>query len=150
MTRVDFYILPENDIEARWHFGCRLIDKAFHRGLPMYVHTERHEQAVYLGNLLWSFRADSFLPHDVGQERASVSPAPIHIGYGDQTPPDHHHEIFINLSHHIPSFFSRFERVAEIVSQDDTTRSKSRERYAFYRDRGYPLQNHDMRKSKSD
>lgn len=148
MTRVDFYILPEDNIDARWQFGCRLIDKAFESGNPIYVHTDNREQAAYLDNLLWSFRADSFLPHDVGLDRTTVTPAPIHIGYGDQTPPEHHHEIFINLSHHLPSFFSRFERVAEIVSQDDETRTKGRERYAFYRDRGYPLQNHDMRKTK--
>lgn len=148
MTRVDFYILPENNIEARWQFGCRLVDKAFQTGSPIYIHVENREQATYLDNLLWVFRADSFLPHDMGQERVSVPPAPIHIGYGDQTPPTHHHEIFINLSHHLPTFFSGFERVAEIVSQDEETKAKSRERYAFYRDRGYPLQNHDMRKSK--
>jgi DNA polymerase-3 subunit chi len=146
MTRVDFYILPENDIEARWQFGCRLIDKAFESGKPIYVHTENREQAAYLDHLLWTFRADSFLPHDIAQERVSTPPAPIHIGYAEQAPPEHHHDVLINLSHHVPSFFSRFERVAEIVSQDETTRTKSREHYASYRDRGYPLQNHDMRK----
>ena len=146
MTRVDFYILKEDDADARWQFGCRLIDKVFQQGLPVYVHAENREQATYVDNLLWSFKADSFLPHDFGHERLSPKPAPIHVGYGDEAP-NHHHEVLINLSHHIPAFFSRFERVAEIVSQDEETRAKIRQHYTFYRERGYPLHNHDMRKA---
>jgi len=36
-------------------------------------------------------------------------------------------------------FFSRFERVIEIVTQDENDARLGRERYSFYKDRGYEL-----------
>ena len=50
----------------------------------------------------------------------------------------------INLSGVVPDFFSRFERVAEIVPFEDTRRASARDNYKFYKDRGYPLNYHRM------
>ena len=51
----------------------------------------------------------------------------------------------INLSEEIPAFFSRFTRVAELVDQAPTSRNLARERYRFYRDRGYSLDSHELK-----
>ncbi|MCZ6854116.1 MAG: DNA polymerase III subunit chi, partial [Gammaproteobacteria bacterium] len=56
--------------------------------------------------------------------------------------PEGHDDVLINLSDHVPTFFGRFERVAEIVVGETTNRG--RERYQFYRDRGYPLFDHHL------
>jgi DNA polymerase-3 subunit chi len=48
----------------------------------------------------------------------------------------------VNLHAQTPPFFSRFERLAEIVGIDDA--EAGRERYRFYRERGYELRAHDM------
>jgi DNA polymerase-3 subunit chi len=45
----------------------------------------------------------------------------------------------------VPPFFSRFHRVAELVDGDEEQRRQSRERYRFYRDRGYALENHPIK-----
>jgi DNA polymerase-3 subunit chi len=37
--------------------------------------------------------------------------------------------------------------VIEIVSTDGADRELARERYRFYRDRGYEIRNHDMSKA---
>jgi len=50
----------------------------------------------------------------------------------------------INLGLEVPPFFSRFERVLEMVDGDAVQRAKSRERYKFYRDRGYELSSHNL------
>ena len=42
-------------------------------------------------------------------------------------------------------FFSRFSRLAEIVVEQDPVRVPARERFRFYRERGYPLQTHQIR-----
>jgi DNA polymerase-3 subunit chi len=42
-------------------------------------------------------------------------------------------------------FFSRFERVAELVSGDADVRQQGRKRYSFYKDRGYPLRTHEIK-----
>jgi DNA polymerase-3 subunit chi len=44
------------------------------------------------------------------------------------------------------TFFSRFERVIEIVGCDDEDARLGRSRYSFYRDRGYALRHFDLRK----
>ena len=52
--------------------------------------------------------------------------------------------MLVNLHAEPPPFFSRFERLAEIVGVDDAA-AAGRERYKFYRERGYELRAHDMR-----
>jgi DNA polymerase-3 subunit chi len=47
-----------------------------------------------------------------------------------------------SLTGEIPTFFGRFERVAEIILNPE--RSLGRDRYRNYRDKGYPLFHHDL------
>jgi DNA polymerase-3 subunit chi len=53
-------------------------------------------------------------------------------------------QILINLRPEWPPFFSRFERLVEIVSVDDEDRERGRERFKFYRERGYEIRRHDL------
>ena len=50
-----------------------------------------------------------------------------------------HDDVLINLQQQYPPFFSRFRRLIEIVGLDEADRSAARERYRFYRDRGYEI-----------
>jgi DNA polymerase-3 subunit chi len=50
----------------------------------------------------------------------------------------------INLAAEVPAFFSRFERVLEVVDGDASRRAQSRSRFKFYRDRGYELATHNL------
>lgn len=142
MTRVDFYILPQPDDDARWQFACRLVDKTWRLGNRLLVHTANSTIGQKLDELLWSYRPDSFLPHAI---LPASQLSPVHIGWGDNS--GSHHDLLINLGDSIPGFFSRFERVAEIVCQQPEQLATSRERYRFYRERGYELQIHDMKKT---
>jgi len=45
--------------------------------------------------------------------------------------------VLINLQAEPPSFFSRFERLAEIRRTDQTDAAAGRARFRFYRERGY-------------
>jgi DNA polymerase-3 subunit chi len=54
-------------------------------------------------------------------------------------------DVLINLAHDVPSFFSRFDRVAEFIDKDPQVITSGRERFRFYRDRGYPLNKHDIK-----
>ena len=56
-----------------------------------------------------------------------------------------HNEVLINLSAEVPLIFSHFERVAEIIPEGEENRNSGRERFRFYRDRGYPLQSHNIK-----
>ena len=52
--------------------------------------------------------------------------------------------MLINLGLAPPPFFSRFERLAEIVGVDPADAEAGRERYRFYRERGYELRTHSL------
>ena len=52
--------------------------------------------------------------------------------------------VLINLRADPPSFFSRFERLAEIVGIDETDVEAGRTRFRFYRERGYELRTHSL------
>ena len=55
-----------------------------------------------------------------------------------------HQDVLVNLSGTIPSFFSRFDRVAEIVPEAESTRENARENYRQYKSKGYPLNYHKL------
>lgn len=142
MTKVDFYILEQPHGEARARFACRLAEKAWQQGHRVYIHTDNAQQSRQLDDLLWTFRDGSFIPHCLDEENSDESVA-IHIGHNIE--PRHHDQVLINLAAEVPLFFSRFERVAEVVNQDEQVRKLGRERFRFYRDRGYPLSNHTIK-----
>ena len=141
MTRIDFYVLEQQQGEARHHFACRLAEKAWQQGNRVYIHTASAEQSRQLDALLWTFRAGSFVPHSLAAEDAGNT-SPIHIGHADEA--HQHEEVLINLAPEVPLFFSQFGRVAEVLDQDEQCRAQGRERFRFYRDRGYPLQSHNI------
>ncbi|MBQ74367.1 MAG: DNA polymerase III subunit chi [Gammaproteobacteria bacterium] len=138
MTRIDFYQIDSD--EAPLLFACRLIEKVYRKGLKVYIHTMSERQSIELDDLLWSFRGDRFIPHAL--ENAAEE-APIKIGHNVE--PDEHQEVLINLSREVPDFFSRFDRVAEIVPLGDENRHSARQNYRFYKDRGYSLQYHEIK-----
>ncbi len=142
MTQVDFYILPGDNLQQRAQFACRLVDKAYRLGHRVYVHTESSQQTRLLDDLLWTFQQNSFIPHAVWQE-GNPTPPPVQLGYDAE--PDASHAVLINLAPEVPLFFSRFERVAELVNDDATLRQQGRGRYSFYKERGYPLRTHEIK-----
>lgn len=145
MTRIDFYQI-DND-EAPLLFACRLIEKAYRQGHRIFVYTASDRQSAELDDLLWTFRPERFIPHarQSGGEatgKAAGEAAPIQIGH--QGEPDHQ-DVLVNLSNRVPEFFSRFDRVAEVVPLDENSRDAARQNYKFYKDRGYILDYHQMK-----
>ena len=143
MTRVDFYLIPGTDPQQRLLFACRLTDKAYRLGHRVYIHTESAQQTRALDDLLWTFQQNSFIPH--GIHRDTGDPA-LAVQLSHDSEPDASHQVLINLAAEVPLFFSRFERVAELVNGDDSVRQQSRGRYSFYKERGYPLHTHEIGK----
>ena len=141
MTRIDFYILNTPAVQSRQVTACRLAEKAYNMDHTIYIHTHDQEQAAQLNNLLWTFRAGSFVPHKLHAQTTEET-APIIIGHNNE--PEEHNQVLINLDEKVPMFFSRFERVAEIIGADEESKSAGRERFRFYRERGYDLQTHNL------
>ena len=143
MTRIDFYVLQSAELKQQYNFICRLAEKAYRLGHTVYIHANDEQHAKELDDTLWSFRQNSFVPHSIlGAELSQKNPVKIEIGFGED--PNDHHDVMINASSVVPSFFSRFQRISEVVVQEASVKKSTREHYKFYRDRGYPLQSHDL------
>lgn len=139
MTQVDFYILEGNSPRGRLLFACRLADKACGLGHRVFVHTAGEGVARELDDLMWTYHDRSFLPHCLAGEDADAA---VHIGHGGE--PGEGFHLLINLAAEVPAYFARFERVAEVVDGDETVKTQGRERFRFYKDRGYPLETHKL------
>jgi DNA polymerase-3 subunit chi len=137
MTQIDFHILQDASVEARWLYVCRFIEKVERLGHSILVVVDTQEEAHELDDLLWSFKPESFIAHQIigGDEEAKVE-----ITYTENA--GDHHDVLINLSSQIPDYFSRFARAAEIVIQEPKILENTREHYKFYKQRGYPITQH--------
>lgn len=142
MTRVDFYILGDGAKADRYLTACRLAEKAWGLGHKVHIHAASREEATRMDEKLWTFRDGSFVPHEIVAE----GEPPCSVTIGDGWEPSGECEVLINLAPDVPPFFSRFERVAEIIDRDDPARQAGRERFRFYRDRGYDLNTHELDK----
>ena len=141
MTKVDFYLLPASG-NARELFACRLTEKAYRLGHRVYLLAPDRPAALELDELLWTFSQGSFVPHAIVSTATPADDHPVLIGH--EEPPPAFGEVLVNLAAEIPPWFGRFARVAELVGADDAARASGRERYRFYRERGYPLDTHTL------
>lgn len=139
MTRVDFYVIPSADPDARLTIACRLADKAWRQGMRVYLLCADEAQRETLDARLWSFRSDAFLPHNTVEEDADSA---VTLGLGE--PPAGQHDLLINLTLQVPAFAGRFARIAELVVEEPAIRQAARENFRYYRDQGYPLQDHRL------
>lgn len=137
MTRIDFYI----HVDDKLHTACRLAAKAFGQGLRVMVFCPDTQTAQRFDRLLWAVPATGFVPHCFpGDALAPVTPVIIDHDASD-TP---HDQVLLNLRDEWSPLFSRFQRLIEIVSRDERDRASARERFKFYRDRGYEIRTHDL------
>lgn len=137
MTRIDFY----TQVDDKLRFACRLCAKALSQRLRVNIYAPETQMAARLDHLLWTESAVGFLPHcDAQDALAPETPVLIHQR-------EHallHDDLLINLSPDWPPFFSRFQRMIEIVSLAEEDALAARARYRFYRDRGYAMKTHAM------
>jgi DNA polymerase III subunit chi len=145
VTHVDFYILGGESEDVRLKFACKIADQAMQQSRHVFVNATSDTEARQLDELLWTFIQGSFIPHRVVRDGdADVAQRePVLIGLR-RAPPSDRWDLMINLAADVPEFFSRYERVAELVDGNATRREQSRERYRFYRDRGYSLNTHQV------
>jgi len=137
MTRIDFYTKVDNKLR----FAGKLCAKALAQKLRVNVYAPDKALAERFDRLLWTDNALSFIPHCRAEDPlAAETPVLIHTQEGDLLDD----ALLINLDHAWPPFFSRFERVIEIVGTEPEDAAAARDRFRFYRDRGYAMQTHDM------
>ena len=142
MTSIKFYIIPGQAPDSRQLTACRLTEKILGMGKRIFIHTESPGAAQQLDQMLWTFRDDSFVPH--GLYPADEDDEQLKILIGHDTAPEHDTDILINLTNEVPPFFGRFQQVVELVNDEESIKQPGRERFKFYRDRGYEMETHKL------
>ena len=138
MTKVTFYKLAKDAPSLK--LVCQLIKKACLSQQKVLCLVADGQTAEQLDQLLWAFEADSFIPHGIGLDQQPVAISAV-------AEPGDHHQILINLQGEIPTWFSRFERVIELVQPESEDEQTKRENFKFYKERGYALDFHDLSNS---
>lgn len=138
--KVEFYILEANQHKSL-HFSCQLLEKMYQEEKRTYVHFNSREEADRLDGLLWTYREDSFLPHQLYDE-ANDCPPLIQLGFSDT--PISPGEVLLNLSEKFPIFYQRFNHVIEIVFTNPVVQQLARERYRQYREEGCEIITHKL------
>lgn len=146
--QVDFYVLPGTSSQQRCTFACRVVEKAWLRGLNVALLSDDAAELRLLDELLWTFNDQSFVPHGIlsgiapAVPGAASMPAPVRLTA--TVPDDPAVDILVNLGAAPPSQLARFARIAEIVDADPERRQRGRERFKGYRDLQLTLQTHHI------
>lgn len=137
MTRISFL----HGAADRTQAAALWLQHAWNRREAVLVFVPDSELATRLDRVLWTQPALSFLPH-CRVDSPLAAETPILLTDRLDAPPQEN--CLLNLSNDLPSSFSRFEHLVEIVSTDDADRLPARERFKFYRDRGYAIDSQDI------
>jgi len=142
MAEVSFYILPSESTQERYEFACKLIEKTYRSGCFCYVLTDNAEQSQKIDDLLWTFRAGSFIPHQIYTGELPTLEKVILIGSLDV--PELWQKTVINLSSYCPKQVDNIERILEILDNSEATKELGRNRYRQYQQSGVTITTHKI------
>ncbi len=142
MTEILFYAHVEN----KFHTACEISHKVLRSKRKMLVFAQDESAAAKIDRLLWATPPLGFLPHCSVEHPLAVETPIVISSDANKLAYD---DVLLNLHDDIQPFFSRYQRVIEIVSTDPTDAAAARARYKFYKDRGYAITSHDLSKKPS-
>ncbi|MET4580119.1 DNA polymerase III subunit chi [Ottowia thiooxydans] len=138
MTGVEFHF----NVPDKLGYACRLLRKAYSAGAKVGVLGDK-ETLLALNAALWTFSALDFIPHCAASAKPSMLAAtPIVLALDASRLP--HTQVLLHLGQEVPEGFERFERLLELVSQDETDRANARQRWRHYASRGYAIEQHGL------
>ena len=132
MTQIDCY----HDQPDRLQQAIRLALLAWERRKPITLYIPASTRAAAFDKALWTNDPQSFVPHCNATSAVADRTLIIITDHPDTVSQD---ELLVNLGDEVPPGFARFQRLFEIVSQNDADKVAARTRMAFYKDRGYPI-----------
>ncbi len=133
MTKIRFY----TDVTDQMVLMQHLVEQALSRQRQVTIYVTDRERALQLSEGLWQQAADHFFPNALADaEHAALTPVqlawqPEQIRQGD---------LLFNCQATLPKFFSRFRHLFELIGTDEQEKVAGRQRWAFYRERGYEIQ----------
>jgi len=142
VPEISFYVLPTESSQERYLLACKLIEKANRNGFLTYVLTDSTEQSQLIEDLLWTFRAGSFIPHQI--DKGELPEIENVVLIGSDPPPEKGFKTLINLSTRIPHGFTKAERILELIDDGEEAKALGRDRYRHYQQAGMEISIHKM------
>jgi len=136
MTRVQFY----SNVTDKKAAIATLVRKALAQRHCITMMAENETAAQAYSQHLWQQDDASFIPNVLASD-ALAKTTPVIIDWQENELCQD--DILINLSHVQLTVFSRFKQLVELVGVDEQEKALARERYKFYRDRGYEVKHMD-------
>lgn len=145
MKQVDFYLISNLITDAKYKLASRLANKLLRLDQSALIITDDDHSTLELDRVMWSFSDTSFLAHERLDSQEFNSK--IQIGDASLASPkllERNYNVLINISSEIPIFNHHFERIAEIVDFDDTSKNAARVRYKRYQTEGFEIKTHKI------
>lgn len=144
MKRADLYLLSTPSISEQLEFCCRLCEKAIDDFKRIHIQTEQSTQNEALDSMLWTFKAESFLPHEVGQEKQALTPIIIDT---ENLLADSflNSNLLILLTSSLPDNAEKFDRMCIVVRNDEADIQQARQLYKQLAQQKIDVRIHDRR-----
>jgi DNA polymerase III subunit chi len=142
VPEISFYVLPTESCQERYLLACKLIEKAYRNEFLTYVLTDSTEQSQLIDDLLWTFRAGSFIPHQI--DKGELPELENVVLIGSDPSPEKGYKTLINLSTRIPDGFTKAERVLELIDDSEESKALGRDRYRHYQQTEMEISIHKM------
>lgn len=139
MTDIAFHFNVPNKVD----YVCRLLRKAHTKGSAVFVLAEP-DLVLQVETELWTLASESFIPHCMTGAPAYVT-ARTAIQIGSELPAQPHASMLVNLQREWVEGWQQFEKVFEIVTQDEPERQIARDRLRRYRAEGFEPVWHEIR-----
>ncbi len=136
MTRIIFY----SNLRDKQAALLMLLNKALAKRHLVTLFTESEQAAKAYSEILWQQDQLSFLPNVLASHELATE-TPVVLDWQEKQLC--HDDILVNLTQRQLTVFSRYRQLVELVGTDEQDKTLARERFKFYRDRGYEIKHFD-------
>jgi DNA polymerase-3 subunit chi len=137
MTEIIFY----TGIDEELTFLVKLSEKTLKMRRKACIATRDAVHSKAVSEYLWTHNSTKFIPHSVDPEELNNEHTALELRHNETSS---HLDILINLTQKTPSQFSSFQRLVEIITKRKDSIEVGRQRFKWYRDRGYDIKVHKM------
>ena len=139
MTEIAFHVNAPDKLD----YACRLLRATQKKSAQVLV-LGQMDALKSLSAKLWAMSPTEFLPHCLADATAEViahSPVVLSAELPNSAKES---QVLLNIGAVLPAGFERFERLIEVVGQDEADLQAARTRWKHYKDRGYALSRYDV------
>ncbi len=132
MTEVSFYHLYRRLEDAL----PKLLERVIASSQRAVVLAETDERVEALNSQLWTYSADSFLPHGAARDGLSKD-QPIFLTTAEENP--NGAAILVVVDERIPAYVGEFSRCLDLFNDSEPSKQAARDRWRHYKGAGHQV-----------